>query len=76
MPCNQTGMGSVSSRARLDAMSRGEPLLLACTRGDLVAVAGDVAQAQHGAAAGGAALGLDVAAGERPHDDVEGRALA
>ncbi len=49
----------------------GEPLLLGEHARDLVAVAGDVAQAQHGAAAGGAALGLDMAAGERAHDDVE-----
>ena len=32
--------------------------------GDLVAVAGDVAEAQHGAPAGRAPLGLDVAAGD------------
>ena len=38
---------------------------------ELVAVPGDVAQAQDGASAGGAPLGLDVAARERPDDDVE-----
>ena len=52
----------------------GEALVLGEDAGDLVAVAGDVAEAQHGAAAGGAAVGLDD--GRRPivlHDDVERR---
>ena len=38
---------------------------------DLVAVSGNVAEAQDGAAAGGTAVGLDVAAGDGAQDDVE-----
>ena len=38
---------------------------------DLVAVPGDVAEAQDGASPGRASLGFDVAAGHGAHDEVE-----
>ncbi len=48
-----------------------EALVLGKDAGDLVAMPGNVAEAQHGPAPRGTALGLDVAAGHRAHDDVE-----
>ena len=48
-----------------------EPLVLREDAGDLVAVPGDVAEAQHGAAAGRASFRLEMAARHRMHDDVE-----
>ena len=61
----QTGEGSASISVRSDSISLDELLVAGVELGQLALEPAGVAQPQHGAAADGAAVGLDGAAGER-----------
>ena len=68
-------MGSASSRVRPARGVADKLAMLVEDVGEVALAAGHVAQAQDGAPAGGTAIGLDVAAGGRLEQRVEGPAV-